>query len=195
MNDHFFRTFHSGHSLISRVKPFLCPIIQHELDSISPPAVQCFVDYYNSSRGFTPHRQSCQQWNRLWIYSPFKIKTQRWRRVMPESLCVSGLISGELFHSIYCLHTALHIKMIKYWLKLFLFASHAFSIFEHNMVLSLTRAREHRIAWISTKSLKVLLGWCFLQEKYASFIPPLLLVKRLLSTDWWESLCDVKSDN
>ena len=32
-------------------------IIRHELDSISPPAVQCFLDYYNSSRGFTPRRQ------------------------------------------------------------------------------------------------------------------------------------------
>lgn len=33
-------------------------IIQHEQDSISPPAVQCFVDYYNSSSGFTPCRLS-----------------------------------------------------------------------------------------------------------------------------------------
>lgn len=32
-------------------------IIRHELDSIAPLAVQCFLDYYNSSRGFTPRRQ------------------------------------------------------------------------------------------------------------------------------------------
>lgn len=129
-------------------------IIQQELDSISPPAVQCFVDYYNSSRGFTPRRQPCKQWNQLWIYSPLKIKTQRWGRVMLMSVCVSGLISGELFHFIYCVPRALHIKMIKDWLKLFHFASHALSIFEHNMAPSLTWAWEKQIAWISTKSFK-----------------------------------------
>lgn len=172
-------------------------IIQQELDSISPPAVQYFVDYYNSSRGFTPRRQPCKQWKQLWIYPPLKIKTQRWGRVMLMSLCVPGLISGELFHFIYCVPRARYIKMIKVWLKLFHFASHALSIFEHNMAPSLTWAWEHRIAWISTKSFKkkVLLGWWFLKEKYASFIQTLLLVKRLLSTAWWESIGDVKCDN
>lgn len=134
-------------------------IIQQELDSISPPAVQYFVDYYNSSRGFTPRRQPCKQWKQLWIYPPLKIKTQRWGRVMLMSLCVPGLISGELFHFIYCVPRARYIKMIKVWLKLFHFASHALSIFEHNMAPSLTWAWEHRIAWISTKSFKKRCCW------------------------------------
>lgn len=50
--------------------------------------MQCFVDYYNSSRGFTPRRQPCQQWNQRWVYSPVKIKAQRWGRVLLMSLCV-----------------------------------------------------------------------------------------------------------
>lgn len=87
-------------------------------------------------------------------------------------------------------------KIIKVWLKLFHFASCALSIFMHDIALSLTWARRHKIAWISTKSLKSCCWVCdFLREKCASFIPTLLLAKRLLSADWWESIGDVKCDN
>lgn len=112
-------------------------------------------------------------------------------------VCVWWPISGILLHSIYSFSVALHVKLSRFdWshfilpLVLWVFPSTIFG-------LSLTWAGKQQICLNKHKIFKkVLLGlWFFCEKKNAPFIPTLLLVKRPPSTDWWESIADVKCDN
>lgn len=161
-------------------------IIQHELDSISPPAVQCFVDYYNSSRGFTPCRQPCQQWNQLRIYSPVKIKTWSWWWVILMSMCVSGLISGEPFYFICCFPKALLIWSRFDWsyfilsLVLWVFLSKHSPEFDVNQETQ-DCLNEHKFSVVgSVFSLRQI---CFFHSH--TFVGKATAIYSVMGVNWW----------